>query len=591
MNASHAETTPAVGVSISESPDLHVLGLSDGHLRDAMAEIALNLLASGTSLAYGGDLRQHGFTELLAELVRRYRNHPLHGGTVAVTDYLAWPVHIRMTSNELATFSAEHEPAAHLVFLALDGGRLAREERLELHAREPHEDEWAKGLTGNAECHARRHSGAHSSRRQSRGIQRNNARNRRGDPHLARSRSAGLRARRIRRMRARHRGDGGVSSSVGPVHEMTGPGAIVFGNTLPTTFTTVFPPRKTSSWPGHPTSRKQWPWWTEVSVESAEVKTPRHKVFISYHHANDQWYKNALVDFGKNYSIFVDRSVDTADIPEEWTDQRIRRAVVRATIPIYRTTARRRKMTPVVPRIRRLAGHRLQELQSVLGAELAKNRRALCDSRAEIESVEERLDALPGLQETLARFQEIGLEERLREQSLLVREERVIGSVPQRLAPFREALELLRKELPINLAFLSERALAQLPGREILSESTQVLTDLGKEIERIADDLMSALERADHGIDQVRTAWDVRRQRVQTQYEQILRELQKSRVDGEEFIRLRRQIEELRPLQDRLVLLRRLEKEHDDLRRTLLAEWEDIKAAEFPHIRPGGEGG
>ena len=115
MNASHAETTPAVGVSISESPDLHVLGLSDGHLRDAMAEIALNLLASGTSLAYGGDLRQHGFTELLADLVRRYRNHPLHGGTVAVTDYLAWPVHIRMTSNELATFSAENEPAAHLV--------------------------------------------------------------------------------------------------------------------------------------------------------------------------------------------------------------------------------------------------------------------------------------------------------------------------------------------------------------------------------------------------------------------------------------------------------------------------------------------
>ena len=45
MNASRAETTPAVGVSISESPDLHVLGLSDGHLRDAMAEIALSLLA------------------------------------------------------------------------------------------------------------------------------------------------------------------------------------------------------------------------------------------------------------------------------------------------------------------------------------------------------------------------------------------------------------------------------------------------------------------------------------------------------------------------------------------------------------------
>ena len=212
---------------------------------------------------------------------------------------------------------------------------------------------------------------------------------------------------------------------------------------------------------------------------------------------------------------------------------------------------------------------------------LAKNRGALCDTRSEIESAEERLAALPGLKETLERFQEVGLEERLREQSLLVREERVIGSVPQRLAPFREALDILRRDLPIDLTFLSERALEELPGRDILSQANKALTDLGEEVGRIADSLEQALEGADHGIDQVRTTWDVRRQQVQAEYERILRELQKSRVDGEEFIRLRRQIEELRPLQERLVLLRRLEKEHADQRRTLLAEWEDIKASEF----------
>ena len=52
-----------------------------------------------------------------------------------------------------------------------------------------------------------------------------------------------------------------------------------------------------------------------------------HKVFVSYHHSNDQWYKEKLVEFGKQHSIFVDRSVDTGDIPEEWTDQQIRRKV------------------------------------------------------------------------------------------------------------------------------------------------------------------------------------------------------------------------------------------------------------------------
>ena len=52
-----------------------------------------------------------------------------------------------------------------------------------------------------------------------------------------------------------------------------------------------------------------------------------HKVFISYHHDNDQRYKEELVKFGEQYSIFVDRSVDTGDIPDGWTDQQIRREI------------------------------------------------------------------------------------------------------------------------------------------------------------------------------------------------------------------------------------------------------------------------
>ncbi len=147
MTTPGTERSDAVGVSVSESPDLWALGLSDEHLRDAMAEIALQMLASGRSLAYGGDLRPHGFTELLAELVKRYRGHPRHDGTIVVTDYLAWPVHIRMTPDEIAAFSAEHELGVHLVFLALDGARLAREKRLKLRAHEPDQKEWTAGLT------------------------------------------------------------------------------------------------------------------------------------------------------------------------------------------------------------------------------------------------------------------------------------------------------------------------------------------------------------------------------------------------------------------------------------------------------------
>lgn len=147
MTLRETKTTPTVAISISESPDMAVFGLSDGHLQDAMAEIALHLLSSGTSLAYGGDLRANGFTELLFELVVRYRDHPYHSGKITVTDYLAWPVHIRMTADDLAAFTAGHEKVAHLVFLALDGSRLEQEQRLELPVHEPDDNEWAEGLT------------------------------------------------------------------------------------------------------------------------------------------------------------------------------------------------------------------------------------------------------------------------------------------------------------------------------------------------------------------------------------------------------------------------------------------------------------
>ena len=68
---------------------------------------------------------------------------------------------------------------------------------------------------------------------------------------------------------------------------------------------------------------------------------------------------------------------------------------------------------------------------------------------------------------------------------------------------------------------------------------------------------------------------------MQVAYEKKLRELQKSRIDGEEFIQLRRRLEELRPLKDRQSALTRAEADHRERRRNLLAEWEDAKAEEF----------
>ena len=55
------------------------------------------------------------------------------------------------------------------------------------------------------------------------------------------------------------------------------------------------------------------------------MELPTHEVFIRDHHANDQWCKEARVVFGEGHTIFVDRSADPGDIPDEWTDRQILR--------------------------------------------------------------------------------------------------------------------------------------------------------------------------------------------------------------------------------------------------------------------------
>ena len=198
--------------------------------------------------------------------------------------------------------------------------------------------------------------------------------------------------------------------------------------------------------------------------------------------------------------------------------------------------------------------------------------------------VEERLASLPALEETLKRFQDAGLEERLKEQSLLVREEQILRTATRRMDPHQQILEDLRRAIPIDRTFVSEKALDGLPSKDILADVDKVLGDLNREIEGITKQLQAALEGARQRLASVNSQWERRKEEVQASYESILRELQKSKIDGEEFIRLRRQIEELRPLRERHALLRRAEKEYADRRSNLLAEWEDVKAEEFREL-------
>ena len=142
-----------IAISISDSTELPLLGLSEQHLSDAMTEISRHLLALGSRIIYGGDLRKNGFTELLFELVSRYRRDADLGDTnPSVLNYIAWPVHIQKKCIELNSLSDELTGVAKLVLFNQNGSQLALQERMQQPMVTPTEDEWEIGLTAMREA-------------------------------------------------------------------------------------------------------------------------------------------------------------------------------------------------------------------------------------------------------------------------------------------------------------------------------------------------------------------------------------------------------------------------------------------------------
>ena len=137
-----------IAISTSDSPDMPILGLSEQHLCDAMTEIARHLLALGARIVYGGDLRAHGFTELLFELVARHRRDADEGDErPGVLNYLAWPVHMQKDTRDLEGISVDLKGMAKLVLFNRDGIQIPIAERVYYTPSMPSDEDWGKGLT------------------------------------------------------------------------------------------------------------------------------------------------------------------------------------------------------------------------------------------------------------------------------------------------------------------------------------------------------------------------------------------------------------------------------------------------------------
>ena len=237
------------------------------------------------------------------------------------------------------------------------------------------------------------------------------------------------------------------------------------------------------------------------------------------------------------------------------------------------------KLTGLLRRFRE-GGEAGEARRAELRRKLESSRNRLLDIRKEITSVEEKLASLPAILETLKRYNEAGLEEKLKGQTLLVREEKILTTLRERLAPFHELLAQWRDSLPVDRLFLSAESLNGLPGAAILQRGDTILAEFNHDAEAALKSLEEAIQRTDQKVALVDAEWQQRNQTNAAELDRLLREVQKSvsKLDASEFVRLRKQVEDLQPLAGRKTnLVKALEAAQQE-RKSLLLDWEEAKA-------------
>lgn len=291
-------------------------------------------------------------------------------------------------------------------------------------------------------------------------------------------------------------------------------------------------------------------------------------------------------------SYIVERGVGEAPVvrTEEGEITRLRPADILADLQIYgqheiaELTRDKVRQTALIRRFVVSESNFATRKESLLQA-LRKNRQSLVQSQAEQARIDEKLSALPGIEETLKSFKDAGLEEKLKHQSLLVREASCLRAVNGRLEPFQEVIASLEESLPIDRAVVSEEALKDLPNKDILGKARDILASLESGAGEALTRLKKVLSYVEEQFSALHNDWEAKKAESNAAYEKTLRELHREKIDGAEFVRSRQRIEELKPLKARREQLGKQFAALLDERRNLLIEWEGVLSEEFRELQ------
>jgi len=219
-----------------------------------------------------------------------------------------------------------------------------------------------------------------------------------------------------------------------------------------------------------------------------------------------------------------------------------------------------------------------------LKQQLERNRSDILAALSDLEMVDAKLAKLPALEEKASRFKDAGLEERLAEQSALIKEEGVLKEATKQIDDLAKAVQKMRAALPLDRSFCDEGEVSDLPAARLFKKVDAVLLAVSDQLDGSVEGMESALATARTGLTDISKRWGTRKQEVTERYAKVLRELQNEGIDGEEFMRVGTQIQNLRPEKGRRAALKRQMSALRKARQAHVAQWSEVQGEEHRRL-------
>ena len=215
---------------------------------------------------------------------------------------------------------------------------------------------------------------------------------------------------------------------------------------------------------------------------------------------------------------------------------------------------------------------------------LKATRQDILDREAAIQKDHESLAALPGIEETLKRYREAGVEEKLKSQALIIKAEGIVTAVKEAITPFANEADTIEALIPIARDFLSDQNLEGLPAYADLVSLRETITTFEAEARATITRLRDTIGAAKKAIDLVSTQVAAAKAGAQADYEQTLRDLQKVKIDGNEFVQLKQDMTRLGPIKAQMEKTEQKLNELRQKRRNDLGTWEDLKRERYQRL-------